>query len=63
MRSRLDPRSAGIFAALTAAAALALLAAPGCGKKAPAVPATLAEAQAIAARTGKPILIDFFATW
>jgi hypothetical protein len=48
---------------LTATTAIALLFAPGCARKAPAAPATLAEAQTIAARTGKPILIDFFAVW
>jgi hypothetical protein len=59
MRTRLDPRSAGAVAAL----AVALLLAPGCGQKAPATPTTLAEAQAIAAKSGKPVLIDFFAVW
>ncbi len=58
MRSRHDPRLAAAFAA-----ALVLALAPGCARKAPAPPTTLAEAQAIAARSGKPILIDFFAVW
>lgn len=44
---------------LAACAALALLgAAP-----ADAAPQTLAEAQALAAEQGKPLLLDFFTEW
>jgi hypothetical protein len=48
---------------LPVVAAAALLAA-GCAETAGrAAPTTLAEAQALAAKTHKPILIDFSAEW
>ena len=40
-----------------------LLAAAGCGQVEQAPPGSLAEAKALAAERGVPVLLDFFTEW
>lgn len=50
-------------ALLSCLALILLLAAAGCGEVEQAPPGTLAEAQALAAERGVPVLLDFFTEW